>query len=157
MDYVGFCDHSRDAFLQIAATRKVTLDWQLPEMPMMIMADHHRLQQLLTNLISNAFKHVRKEGKITLRVSQKDNMVLTEIIDNGEGIAAEHQSRIFEHFYQVEDSSSVKQGLGLGLYISQEIVHSHKGQIGVFSEGRNMGTTFWYTLPLMQHDALPSG
>ena len=73
-----------------------------------------------------------------------------EVRDTGEGIPREHQDRVFEKFFRVPGARSG--GVGLGLYISREIVHAHGGEMGVESElGR--GSTFWFTLRLASEQA----
>ncbi len=68
-----------------------------------------------------------------------------EVADTGEGIAPEHQQRVFEKFYRVPGASTG--GAGLGLSIAQEIVQAHGGEMGVTSQP-GQGSTFWFTLPL---------
>lgn len=152
MDFLKVFQELKSTLAPLANNRKVNLEWIFPENPILILGDFNRLIQVATNLISNAVKHTPENGKITVRVSIKEGniekMVLTEITDTGEGIAPENQPRVFEQFYQVETSPTRRMGLGLGLSIAQEIVHIHKGEIGVFSEGLGKGSTFYFTLPL---------
>lgn len=159
IDYVAVCRELEETLAPVAASKKIKLEWQTAPGPIQINGDASRLIQILTNLVSNAFKHVPENGKITVRATLKNKpapaaqaaraVVLTEVIDNGEGIAPEDQARIFEQFFQVETSATRREGLGLGLAISKEIIKAHQGEIGCSSQGLGKGSTFWFTLPLL--------
>jgi len=110
--------------------------------------DRKRIDQVLTNLIGNAFKHTPAEHKVTVTLSRKPDHFRIEIVDTGEGIPADALPHIFEEFYQADAHVSKKDGLGLGLTIAREIVHAHGGRIGAESEGPGKGAKFWVTLPI---------
>lgn len=110
--------------------------------------DRDRIGQVITNLISNAIKYspYSKEIIITTK-TQKNNMTLS-VKDFGHGIAKEKQEKVFERFFRVSGKNQdTFAGLGLGLYISAEIVKRHSGHIWVESE-ENKGATFSFTLPI---------
>jgi signal transduction histidine kinase len=115
--------------------------------------DKKRIDQVLTNLIGNAFKHTPANQKVTVTVSQNPDHFRIEVEDTGEGIPKEALPHIFEEFYQAEAHTSKKDGLGLGLTIAREIVHAHGGEIGAESDGHGTGAKFWVTLPI--HRDLP--
>jgi signal transduction histidine kinase len=97
--------------------------------------------------VANAIRHTPRGGQITLRVADAGEVERFEVSDTGEGIPPEHQERIFEKFYRVPGGRGG--GVGLGLYISREIVQAHGGDMGVISTpGR--GSTFWFTLPKIE-------
>jgi signal transduction histidine kinase len=150
MNYLEVCKELQETMAPVALTKKVALEWELPPGPLNILGDSSRLVQVLSNLTSNAFKHTPEGGKITVKVSTQDGMVLSEVIDTGAGIAAEDQKKIFEQFYQVESSAARRQGLGLGLNITQEIITAHQGKIGCTSEGLGKGSRFWFTIPIQK-------
>ncbi len=156
LDYTAICNELRQTFIPISENQKIKLEWEIPSGPVPVLGDSHRLVQILTNLISNAFKHTAENSVVNVRVSRiqdentKKPMVLTEVIDHGEGIAPADQAKIFEQFFQVESSPTRRQGLGLGLTITKEIVSAHDGQIGVYSEGLGKGSQFWFTLPVQE-------
>jgi signal transduction histidine kinase len=150
MNYLDVCKELQETMAPVALTKKVALEWELPPGPLNILGDSSRLVQVLSNLTSNAFKHTPEGGKITVKVSTQDGMVLSEVIDTGAGIAAEDQKKIFEQFYQVESSAARRQGLGLGLNITQEIITAHQGKIGCTSEGLGKGSRFWFTIPIQK-------
>lgn len=108
--------------------------------------DRFRIEQVLTNLLTNAAKYA--PDRPVLVTARKDKgMAILKVRDHGEGISEENQKKIFERFVRAVSSNSVS-GLGLGLYISKEIVELHHGTIEVESKSGE-GTTFTVTLPLI--------
>jgi signal transduction histidine kinase len=83
-------------------------------------------------------------GRVVARVQRTNDGARFEIQDTGEGIPAQYQERIFERFFQVPGAK--RGGVGLGLYISREVVRAHGGEMGATSEA-GKGSTFWFTLP----------
>ncbi len=116
--------------------------------PVEVTGDKFRINQVLMNLISNAIKYSSQEGKINVHsVINKDEVVVS-IKDSGIGINKSEQSRIFDRLYQVTDEQEKTfPGLGMGLYISKEIIDKHNGKIWVESE-KGKGSTFFFTLPI---------
>ncbi|MBK8575013.1 MAG: hybrid sensor histidine kinase/response regulator [Elusimicrobia bacterium] len=110
--------------------------------------DRKRMDQVLTNLIGNAFKHTPADQKVTVCLARTPDHFRFEVTDTGEGIPLEALPHIFEEYYQADAHISKKEGLGLGLTIAREIVHAHGGEIGAQSEGPGKGALFWFTLPL---------
>lgn len=112
----------------------------------MVQADQLRLRQVLDNLLSNAVKFSPPDSTVILRLSQQNDMVLVEVIDQGQGIPDQFKPRIFEKFSQADASDSrSKEGTGLGLTICKRIIESHGGQID-FSSTEHVGTQFWIRL-----------
>ncbi len=115
-----------------------------------VQADEERLKQLLFILLDNAVKYARPapDGKITLQLDRQHDYAIIEVIDNGEGIAADDLLHIFDSFYRGRHrkSSNGTAGAGLGLAIAQAIVRAHHGSISVQSE-LNKGTVFKIELP----------
>ncbi|GGH02650.1 PAS domain-containing sensor histidine kinase [Mucilaginibacter phyllosphaerae] len=106
-----------------------------------------RLEQVLMNLINNAVKYSQTNKNVVIKAAQHDNRVRVSVIDYGIGLSKDQQSRIFERFYRVEDKKNMTSGLGMGLYISHEIIKKHNGSIGVESEP-GKGSTFYFELPV---------
>jgi len=113
----------------------------------LIYADRSKIKQVLHNILSNAIKYAPEQSAITISSKQCSDHVLVSIQDRGPGISAEHQQKLFNRFYRVEnDEVKSKKGHGIGLYIVREIVQQHRGQVWVESiEGS--GTIFHFSLP----------
>ncbi|TWR27126.1 PAS domain S-box protein [Mucilaginibacter achroorhodeus] len=112
-----------------------------------VFADEHRIDQVVVNLVNNAVKYAPNSKEITLNVDKTDGRVKVSVVDNGPGIPADKQARLFDRYYQTDPSGYNNSGLGLGLFISAEIIKKHHGQIGVNSS-LGKGSTFWFTLPI---------
>jgi two-component system phosphate regulon sensor histidine kinase PhoR len=111
------------------------------------------LRQVITGLLTNAFKNTRPPGVVTVRARRRNGDVLIEVADTGTGIGAEEVGRVFERFYR--GSGSLEQeGFGLGLSIAKRMVDVMNGEIGVESEV-GVGSTFWVRLPVAQTAATP--
>jgi signal transduction histidine kinase len=107
--------------------------------------DRRRIEQVLTNILSNAVKFTQKEGQIHVSVSDLPEGLEVCVADNGPGIPVEAQPRVFDKFYVVTDDRGLA-GVGLGLYIARQLVELHGGRIWVESQpGR--GSTFCFTVP----------
>jgi len=132
-----------------------SINVEAPKHLVVASGDAMRIIQVLTNLISNAFKYSPADSPVRLRLRRAHRQARFEVRDEGPGIPREFQTRIFERFYQspgitVQQGSGV--GLGLGLYICRQLVELHGGHIDVTSEV-GQGSTFWFTLPLARADA----
>jgi two-component system phosphate regulon sensor histidine kinase PhoR len=112
-------------------------------------ADALRMEQVLINLVDNAVKYSPEGGRITVEcTSPNPGIAQIAVSDHGVGVAPAEQERIFERFYQV-DTSRRAVGLGLGLYVSREIVERHGGRIWVESPPGG-GSRFLVQLPISQ-------
>ena len=110
--------------------------------------DKDRLGQVLINLLTNAIKYSPEADTVIVRVSADEHNAIVSVQDFGIGIAETHQEKIFERFYQVsDDTEKTFPGLGIGLYISSQIVRGHHGRLWVES-AKGAGATFYVTLPL---------
>ena len=119
------------------------------EGPAPVLMDEFRIEQVLANLLTNALRY--GDGKpVSVRVKVEDDFVRVDVRDQGMGISAEEQERIFERFYRVDSARSrATGGTGLGLAIVKHVAENHGGTIGVWSQvGR--GSTFTMTLPSAQ-------
>lgn len=131
-----------------AKAQRLVLD--LPDLLPPVQVDQNRFVQVLTNLVSNAHKYTQEGGEITIRVRHESDTVRFEVIDNGAGLSAEEQQRLFTRFYRVRNRSTQKAGgTGLGLAISKSLIEAQGGTIGVESEP-GKGSTFWFTLPAVE-------
>lgn len=112
-----------------------------------VFADAERLGQVVVNFLNNALKYAAGSDEIFIVVEKKGDSALVSVSDSGPGIAADKLPHLFDRYYRADTSGMQYSGLGLGLYISSEIVKKHKGKIGVNSE-LGKGSTFWFSIPI---------
>jgi signal transduction histidine kinase len=118
-----------------------------------VYGDRNRLKQILLNLLSNAIKFTPDGGKISLETSREDDFCKVSMVDNGIGIRKEDQTCIFEPFTQLDTQPGErKQGTGLGLALTKQLVELLGGKIGVESE-YGKGSQFSFTIPLAEKEA----
>lgn len=112
-----------------------------------VFGDRNKIGQVITNLLDNAGKYSPAGTSIIVRLTNDNKKIRLSVQDFGMGIPYEQQLKIFERFFRVNgEEENTYAGLGLGLYISSEIIKRHKGNIGVESE-ENKGSTFYFELP----------
>jgi len=112
-----------------------------------VTGDPNRVEQVIVNLLTNAIRYSPGTDRIIIYLSREFHEVKIGIQDFGIGIAPEKLKDIFTRFYRVDDANSNVSGLGIGLFLSQDIILRHKGRIWAESEP-GIGSTFWFTLPL---------
>ena len=133
------------AVQQTNPTHQILYEDQPVNIP--IHADQHRLEQVIVNLLSNAVKYSPGANKVIVNVKKEESHILVSIKDFGIGIPAGELNNLFSRFYRVRGVEASIQGLGMGLYISKEIIKGHKGEIWVESE-LGKGSTFYFRIPL---------
>jgi signal transduction histidine kinase len=131
----------REAFESLAEPARreagITMICEAPDKPLMALADHARIVQVLQNLIRNAIRHTPEGGIILVSAEREpDGDIALQVLDTGEGIPREHLPRIFERFYRADPSRthSGGGGAGLGLAIAKELITAMGGTIAVESE-----------------------
>lgn len=131
----------------MADEKSLRFEVVLPQSPALLYCDRARVQQVLTNLISNAIKFSRNGGSIRLELQVEDGGVWFLVRDSGPGIPSEQLPHLFERYWRGEGQK--REGTGLGLFIAKGIVEAHGGRIWVESEV-GVGSTFIFTLPTFQ-------
>jgi CheY-like chemotaxis protein/HPt (histidine-containing phosphotransfer) domain-containing protein len=125
-----------------------------PNLPVMVITDPSRLQQIILNLVKNAVKFTAK-GYILVSAKPVHDNILFEVNDTGIGIQPDVQKKLFTQFFQADTSTTRKYGgTGLGLAISRNIVELMSGTIGVHSNASG-GSCFWFTVPLIKAPTQP--
>jgi signal transduction histidine kinase len=158
-------DMAVDVHRSAAAQAQIELKQEVPPGLPEVFVDPDRLQLVFTNLISNAIRYAPAGSEIVIRAraegvqqngtahrAPEPDSVRFEIVDNGPGIAPEHQIGLFEKFFRVPGSP--EGGSGLGLFIAKGLVQAHGGKIGVQSQV-GKGATFWFTVPAATVQASP--
>ena len=110
-----------------------------------VSADRYRLERVLTNLLTNALKYSEPGTPVTIDAAEQDNMVVVSVSDEGQGIAGDELSRLFDRYYRARTGLHIE-GIGLGLYITKQIVEAHGGRVWVHSVAGE-GSTFNFSLP----------
>jgi PAS domain S-box-containing protein len=111
-----------------------------------VIADENRIKQVLINLVKNAIRYSYPKSKVVVSVSQRNKNCIVAVQNEGEGIPRQNFDTIFDRFYQMHEYKN--SGLGLGLYVSKQIIEQHKGKIWVTSEPKKL-TTFYFSLKMM--------
>jgi signal transduction histidine kinase len=138
-----------EGMLPLFDEKGVELTSAVPEYLPPVVADGHRVVQVLTNLLSNALRHTPPGGRVAVEVEGGDDAATFKVRDTGEGIAPEHLPHVFERFYRAEKSRSREGGgSGVGLAISKALVEAMCGRIRAESPGPGQGATFSFALPV---------
>lgn len=111
-----------------------------------VFADQQKIEQVVVNLINNAVKYAPESAEIVVRIEDLEDCAKISVIDRGKGIPAENIPNLFDRYYRINNNGNETSGLGLGLYISAEIIRRHGGEMGVISEPEQ-GSAFWFTIP----------
>ena len=134
-----------EELIYFANQRGILLNIEIPR-ELYLEIDRFRIEQVITNILSNAIKNTPTKGIINIILSDSDNFVDVIIKDTGIGLTEKEKQKLFKKFGKIERqriSLEINtEGSGLGLYLSNEIIKLHGGEIKVKSEGRNKGSTF---------------
>ena len=114
-----------------------------------IYGDEMRLEQVISNFLTNAIKYAPNSKEVIVTTKMNEEKLYISVRDFGIGMPEEHLQKVFKKFYRVEESSLRFQGLGIGLFISKQIVERHGGKIGVLSKVGE-GSEFFFELDSKQ-------
>jgi two-component system NarL family sensor kinase len=159
VDVVALAEDTITQLTALAASRQVHIRLHQGEsdfrQPCWVRADELQLQRVLSNLIANAIHHSRRGSLVEVVIRPRGDNCLVQVLDQGQGIAAEEMAHLFDRFYQGHSDRQAK-GTGLGLYLSRQIVEAHGGTI--WAESRQpRGAVFAFRLPAqpsVQDDSL---
>jgi len=156
VDLKSLLENSLVMVKEKAIKHGITMTTDIKSIPETVSADERKIKQVIYNLLSNAVKFTPDGGIIHISARQVfkiglNNCIEIGVKDSGIGLKQDNLERIFDHFEQVENSSSRKfQGTGLGLALTRQFVELHGGRIWADSKGEGNGSTFWIILPINQ-------
>jgi DNA-binding response OmpR family regulator/anti-sigma regulatory factor (Ser/Thr protein kinase) len=143
------------SFASLAEKKKIKLEFISKRKILKVYVDRDKVEKIVTNILSNAFKFTEEGGRINVSIQSTDGKAEIKVSDTGIGIPKEKLNKIFDRFYQVGDTHKRRgEGAGIGLALTKELVELHKGEIKVESE-EGKGTTFIVSLPLGRDHLLP--
>lgn len=155
-DFVAFIRETVGSFTSLAECKKVDLKFDCDLDKLLCLFDQDKIEKIMLNLLSNAFKFTPETGRITVQLTVDKQaeqngaeMVVVTVSDTGKGIPSYQLSRIFDRFYRGESSENQEQGTGIGLALTKELVALHGGKISLNSLV-NTGTEFRVLLPLQR-------
>ena len=149
-DMVALANEVLDDRESKATKAEITLNCNYEKSPLIVYGDYTRITQVLTNLVNNGINYNNKGGSVSIDIEEKDNGILVSITDDGEGIANEYHDKIFNRFFRVDKSRTVKKSTCLGLAIVKHILENHNTAINLNSE-IGKGSTFSF---LLSHDKI---
>ena len=131
--------------------KELAFDTNLSTEPVWVEGDWNRLTRVLHNLVSNAYAYTLPGGKVGILLRQENGLAQVDVVDTGVGISEENQRFLFTRFFRAihEESTYDISGAGLGLYISKAIIEAHNGGKIWVETGLNQGSTFSFTLPVI--------
>ena len=145
-DLCSLVSEAVETLRPLSDRRKQTIALQLPQAEQRVPLDRRRVEQAVTNILSNAIQYTPKGGQIQIQVSGTARGLQVCVADNGPGISDEDQAHIFEKFYVGSNHQGTSTGLGLGLYIARQMIELHDGRIWVESQ-IGKGSTFCFQVP----------
>ncbi len=138
----------------LADLRDHIINVNMPE-NLMVEIDKEKIYTVITNLIFNAIKYTPTGGIISIISKIEEYLNSISIIDNGIGFTSSEKEKLFKKFGKIERYGHgwdiITDGIGMGLYISKQIINEHGGKIWVESQGRNRGSTFTFTIPIRKN------
>jgi two-component system OmpR family sensor kinase/two-component system sensor histidine kinase BaeS len=145
-DLAALATRMAGLFADVGAAQEVTVQAMGPDTLPPVQADPARMQQVLSNLLTNALRHTPAGGTITVEVSAQDDSVMVAVRDTGSGIPPDDLPHVFERYWRASPGNGHSSGLGLA--IARQLVLAQGGQMGVESTPGS-GSRFWFTLPTL--------
>ena len=146
IDLLPFVRQIIENFNYLANEQHINLSFKAPEYPVILWADTDKLEKIIFNLISNAFKYTPKGKNITIEVTENEKIISISIIDQGVGMTKNQLKRLFVRFENFSDQHiHTQESTGIGLSLTKELVEMHHGTITVESQP-NEGSCFTVTL-----------
>lgn len=147
-------DQSLSSVQEKARSLNHTVTFNVPEIDFILFADPVRIKQIIINLLNNSLKYTKPGGLVELNCSRVDDMLVIKVTDTGIGIEKNKIKHIFEPFKQLGTATRYSSGLGIGLFLTKQLVELHEGTIEVHSEGVGKGSMFTVRLPLNTESAI---
>lgn len=146
-EVISFCKEIVSSFQGYSAQNNCKLIFEANIGKAQIVFDQGRLQSVISNLLSNAFKFNKENGQVLFKLNLNTNQLLLEISDTGKGISSDHLKKLGERYYQIEDSNTSVEGSGIGLAYVKEIIELMKGELSI-SSTPGKGTNVVISLPI---------
>ncbi len=146
--FYSLCKQVCDSFRLLAKDKEIQFDLICENEAIILKCDKDKMNIILYNLLSNAFKFTGKGGRVSVKIKENKELVFVEISDSGVGIKATEGERIFDKFYQENKNAELSKpmGFGIGLHLVKQLVEKHGGSIRYASK-QGVGTTFYLRLP----------
>ncbi len=148
VDVRSLIEHSVTATATALKERSHSLKVELPASALFVSIDPVRIEQVVTNLLTNAAKYTPAGGTVTLHCWSEGESLYISVEDSGQGIPPEQLGNIFLPFQQLNPGGRSSNGVGIGLFLTRHVVEMHEGTITAQSEGAGMGSAFIVRLPL---------
>lgn len=148
LNIISLVNNYVQSFESLAKQKQIGFDFYYDKSEILVYTDQEKLETILYNLFSNAFKFTPEGGNVIVKIDRKDPKLVISIFNSGSGIPADKLPHIFDRFYQADDSYSRDyEGTGIGLALTKDLIELHHGEITVESES-GKGTTFTVKLLL---------
>ncbi|HEY6555905.1 MAG TPA: hybrid sensor histidine kinase/response regulator [Polyangiaceae bacterium] len=150
LNLVSVAQNAFDALEARARERRLSYDFLAPVTEIFVHGDRHRLEQVFTNLLTNAIKYTPAGGTIRVEARTDGDLAVVAVTDTGVGLAPEMRERVFDTFAQVDHSLERSEGgIGLGLALVRSVVDLHEGTVEAVSSGLGQGSSFIVRLPAL--------
>ena len=150
MNVIEFCQNLAEDYVSLCEQKDITFKFISDKTDIQLAFDAEKLEMIISNLVSNAFKYTKAGGSVVFSINDRDEDVLFSIKDNGIGIMEKMRDTIFESFFRTERGEKQSDGDGIGLSVVKSFVELHGGKISVESEV-GKGSNFIFTIPKVKH------